>query len=120
SRPRFGVEPAPTAGSSLRLVFASREGNMSIRGRQKVPHRARVFLTLAAFVQPILQMLACGGGELRKEQTGTSLVAGPDHVGMAMKGNIRSRQQTAKGQIRTHGQRIRSLNREPMLSDINR
>src|SRR3954462_2358632 len=78
-----------------------------------------MFALTATLAEPLLQMLAGGGGQLREEESGASLVAGPDHVGVAVQRDVRAGKHAAKRHVGIDGYRLARFHREPVLSDIN-
>src|ERR1051326_8515747 len=75
------------------LFFAGCERNVGIAGREQV---ARSVLAVAALAQPVFQLLPCRRRQLRKEQPGAPLVAGPNYIRLAVQRDLSTRQHTAE------------------------
>lgn len=99
------------------------EGDVCVFGRKQVAEGGIGFVVRAvvsvAFVEPVFEMFARGGGELREKQSGTALIAGPDDIGMALQSDVCAGKHAAKNEIRTDGHGLGSLNGETVLTDID-
>src|SRR5579863_3843169 len=73
----------------------------------------------AALAEPLLEMLPGGRAELREEESGAPLIAGPDHVGVALQLESGAGQHAAKREVRADGHRLGGLQGEAVLADVD-
>src|SRR6516162_6438237 len=78
-----------------------------------------MFTRVAAFAEPLLQVLARGRSQFREEEAGASLVTCPNYICIAAQRDISARKHAAEWNIGVDGHGLAGLNRKPLFANVD-